>query len=186
LLADVAHAQKANAPAADRVADLSLHPGPIILRPPGGPKVQTTKPSSVWPWETTGETPDPAIRFGRFENGMRYAIQRDDNKEGEVALRFRIDVGSAFEEDHQLGYAHFLEHMAFNGSKNVPEGELVKRMERRRPWQTGSGNAKSYYTPVCATRIEARLGPLQVLRQQVRQACVPFMSVGIGLNGPSS
>jgi len=130
LLADVAHAQKANAPAADRVADLSLHPGPIILRPPGGPKVQTTKPSSVWPWETTGETPDPAIRFGRFENGMRYAIQRDDNKEGEVALRFRIDVGSAFEEDHQLGYAHFLEHMAFNGSKNVPEGELVKRMER--------------------------------------------------------
>ncbi len=111
-------------------ADLSLLPGPMIVTPPGGLKVQTAKPTTIWPWERTGETPDPAIRFGRLENGMRYAIQRDDNKEGEVALRFRIHVGSAFEEDHQLGYAHFLEHMAFNGSKNVPEGELIKRMER--------------------------------------------------------
>lgn len=111
-------------------SDLSLLPGPIIVTPPGGLKVQSAKPTSIWPWEGTGETPDPAIRFGRLENGMRYAIQRDDNKEGEVALRFRIHVGSAYEEDHQLGYAHFLEHMAFNGSKNVPEGELIKRMER--------------------------------------------------------
>jgi zinc protease len=61
---------------------------------------------------------------------MRYAINRNDKPENEVALRLRIDVGSNYEEDHQLGYAHFLEHMAFNGSANVPEGEFVKRMER--------------------------------------------------------
>lgn len=127
-----AHAQSASrAPiVADKPADLSLLSGPIIQTPPGGPKVLTTKPTSVWPWEITGETPDPAIRFGRLENGMRYAIKRNDKPENEVALRLRLEVGSNYEEDHQLGYAHFLEHMAFNGSANIPEGELVKRMER--------------------------------------------------------
>lgn len=127
-----AHAQSAiRAPiVADKPADLSLLSGPIIQTPPGGPKVLTTKPTSVWPWEITGETPDPAIRFGRLENGMRYAIKRNNKPENEVALRLRLEVGSNYEEDHQLGYAHFLEHMAFNGSANVPEGELVKRMER--------------------------------------------------------
>lgn len=127
-----AHAQSASrAPiVVDKPADLSLLSGPIIQTPPGGPKVLTTKPTSVWPWEITGETPDPAIRFGRLENGMRYAIKRNDKPENEVALRLRLEVGSNYEEDHQLGYAHFLEHMAFNGSANIPEGELVKRMER--------------------------------------------------------
>jgi zinc protease len=100
------------------------------MSPPGGQRIQTTKPSSVWPWESSGETPDPAIRFGRLANGMRYAIKPNNKPENEVALRFRFDVGSNYEEDHQLGYAHFLEHMAFNGSTNVPEGEFVKRMER--------------------------------------------------------
>jgi zinc protease len=111
-------------------SDLSLLAGAIPIAPPGGQRVETTKSSAVWPWESSGETPDPAIRFGRLENGMRYAIKRNNKPENEVALRFRYDVGSNYEEDHQLGYAHFLEHMAFNGSTNVPEGEFVKRMER--------------------------------------------------------
>jgi zinc protease len=110
--------------------DLSLLAGPILTSPPGGPQVQTNKPSSVWPWEISGETPDPAIRFGRLRNGMRYAIKPHNKPEKEVAIRFRYAVGSNHEEDDQLGYAHFLEHMAFNGSTNVPEGDFVKRMER--------------------------------------------------------
>ncbi|MEY3233846.1 MAG: hypothetical protein RL230_1117, partial [Pseudomonadota bacterium] len=73
-----AHAQnESRAPIfAAKSDDLSLLPGPIIQTPPGGPKVQTAKPTSVWPWEISGEIPDPAIRFGRLENGMRYAIKR--------------------------------------------------------------------------------------------------------------
>jgi zinc protease len=101
-----------------------------MISPPGGQQVQASKSSSVWPWESTGETPDPAIRFGRLANGMRYAIKRNTKPDNEVALRFRYDVGSNYEDDDQLGYAHFLEHMAFNGSTNVAEGEFVKRMER--------------------------------------------------------
>jgi zinc protease len=118
-------------PASENQADLSLLPGPITQTPPAGLRVQTPSSSTAWPWETTGETPDPSIRFGRLENGMRYAIQRGKKPEKkEVALLFRYEVGSNYEEDNQLGYAHFLEHMAFNGSANVPEGEFVKRMER--------------------------------------------------------
>jgi zinc protease len=132
LSASAAHAQNANqSPVVAGIqSDLSLVPGAITTSPPGGQRVQTTKPSNVWPWESSGETPDPAIRFGRLANGMRYAIKPNNKPENEVALRFRFDVGSNYEEDHQLGYAHFLEHMAFNGSTNVPEGEFVKRMER--------------------------------------------------------
>ena len=47
-----------------------------------------------------------------------------------AALRVRIGTGSLNETDQQRGLAHFLEHMAFNGTKNIPEGEMVKRLER--------------------------------------------------------
>jgi zinc protease len=132
LAAGVAHAQNARPSpiVGENQSDLSLLPGAIAISPPGGQRVEATKPLAVWPWESSGETPDPAIVFGRLANGMRYAIKRNNKPENEVALRFRYDVGSNYEDDHQLGYAHFLEHMAFNGSTNIPEGEFVKRMER--------------------------------------------------------
>ena len=45
-------------------------------------------------------------------------------------MRLRFDAGSLMETDDQQGLAHFLEHMAFNGSTNVPNGEMVKILER--------------------------------------------------------
>src|SRR5690606_17468651 len=48
-----------------------------------------------------------------------------------VVMRLRFDVGSFAEADDQRGLAHFLEHMAFNGSTHVPEGEMVKLLERK-------------------------------------------------------
>ena len=73
---------------------------------------------------------DPDIRFGSLPNGMRFAIRRQPIPAGEAALRLRFDAGSMMETDAQQGLAHFLEHMAFNGSKAVPEGEMVKILER--------------------------------------------------------
>ena len=73
---------------------------------------------------------DPDIRFGALPNGMRYAIRRQAIPAGQAALRLRFDAGSLMETDAQQGLAHFLEHMAFNGSKAVPEGEMVKILER--------------------------------------------------------
>jgi zinc protease len=73
---------------------------------------------------------DPAIRFGVLPNGMRFAIQRQSIPPKQAALRLWFGAGSLMETDQQQGLAHFLEHMAFNGSKAVPEGDMVKILER--------------------------------------------------------
>jgi zinc protease len=74
--------------------------------------------------------PDPAVRFGRLPNGMTYAILKNATPPGTASVRLRIGGGSMMETEEQRGLAHFIEHMAFNGSKNVPEGEMVKILER--------------------------------------------------------
>src|SRR3546814_5755071 len=61
---------------------------------------------------------------------MRYAIRRQTIPAGQAAVCLWFDAGSLDETDAQQGLAHFLEHMAFNGSKEVKEGEMVKILER--------------------------------------------------------
>jgi len=87
-------------------------------------------PAAGWPQASSDIPADPAIRFGTLANGMRYAIMRNATPPGQAALRMRIDAGSLSERDDQKGLAHFLEHMAFNGSNNIPEGEMTRRLER--------------------------------------------------------
>ncbi|MEO1038651.1 MAG: Gldg family protein [Pseudomonadota bacterium] len=77
-----------------------------------------------------GLTPDATVVRGILDNGLRYAILQNDTPSGSGALWMRLDVGSLAEEEDQRGLAHFLEHMAFNGSDNVPEGEMVRILER--------------------------------------------------------
>jgi len=86
---------------------------------------------SFWPHEISDLKPDPGIKYGVLPNGMRYAIMRGTQPAGAVSLRLRIAAGSLQENDAQRGLAHFLEHMAFNGSKNVAEGEFVKLLQRK-------------------------------------------------------
>ena len=72
---------------------------------------------------------DTAITYGRLPNGMRYWIRPDVAPAGKATLWLRVATGSLNEEDHERGLAHFLEHMAFNGSANFPAGTLIKRFE---------------------------------------------------------
>jgi zinc protease len=89
-----------------------------------------TKPPE-WPQAHSDLKADPAIHFGVLPNGMRYAIMRNATPPGQVSMRLRFNVGSMMERDEQQGLAHFLEHMAFNGSTNVPtRGDMVKDLER--------------------------------------------------------
>ncbi|MGA0606700.1 M16 family metallopeptidase [Phenylobacterium sp. VNQ135] len=83
-----------------------------------------------WPQAASDLRADPAVRFGVLPNGMRYAIRKQSIPPGQASLRLRIDAGAMMETDAQQGLAHFLEHMAFNGSKNVKEGEMTKMLER--------------------------------------------------------
>ena len=61
---------------------------------------------------------------------MRYAIRHNDQPTGEVSMRLVIEAGSMQEGPGQEGIAHLLEHMAFRGSTHVPDGEVVKTLER--------------------------------------------------------
>lgn len=74
--------------------------------------------------------PDENVIYGKLENGVRYAFLENDTPTKTAALRVRFSTGSLNEKDDERGLAHFLEHMAFNGSKNIPEGEMIKRLER--------------------------------------------------------
>jgi zinc protease len=84
----------------------------------------------AWGFDATDLKPDPTVRFGVLPNGMRYAIMHNETPKHNASVRMRFDVGSTAEADDQRGLAHFLEHMAFNGSTHVPEGEMVKLLER--------------------------------------------------------
>ncbi len=72
---------------------------------------------------------DDRLTTGRLDNGMRYIIRRHENPPGKVGVWLHIGTGSLNETDNQRGLAHFLEHMAFNGSENFPPGEVVKYFE---------------------------------------------------------
>ncbi|WP_390689673.1 M16 family metallopeptidase [Rhizobium bangladeshense] len=74
---------------------------------------------------------DPDVHFGTLANGMRFAIMRNVTPPGQVSVRFRISSGSLQENDDQQGLAHFLEHMAFKGSTNVAEGEMIRILQRK-------------------------------------------------------
>jgi len=84
----------------------------------------------AWSIASSDLPANPDIRFGQLDNGMRYALMHHETPKGAAAIRFAFDVGVREEEEGEIGLAHFVEHMAFNGSTNIPEGELVRRLER--------------------------------------------------------
>ncbi len=98
---------------------------------PSSPPGDSRPDYTYWPHEISDIAPDPAVRFGVLPNGMRYALMRNNQPAGTISLRFRIASGALQETDAQQGLAHFMEHMAFNGSKNVPEGDFVKLLQRK-------------------------------------------------------
>ncbi len=73
---------------------------------------------------------DPDYRLGVLDNGMRYVVRPNGTPEGQGMVYLWINAGSLGEDPDQAGYAHFVEHMAFNGTTNVPEGEMLPLLER--------------------------------------------------------
>ena len=69
---------------------------------------------------------DPAVRIGHLDNGLTYYIRHNEKPEKRVEFYIAQKVGSIQEEPRQRGLAHFLEHMAFNGTKNFPGNEKGK------------------------------------------------------------
>jgi zinc protease len=61
-----------------------------------------------WPFAKSNLSPDPAYRFGRLDNGMRYIIRPNATPKGTGIVQFWVDAGSIAETDEVRGYAHFV------------------------------------------------------------------------------
>ncbi len=72
---------------------------------------------------------DTAIRYGKLDNGLTYYIRYNKLPEERANFYIAQNVGAILEEDSQNGLAHFLEHMAFNGTKNYPDKNLINYLE---------------------------------------------------------
>jgi zinc protease len=72
---------------------------------------------------------DPKVRTGVLPNGMKYYIRKNSKPEKRAELRLAVNAGSTYENDDQQGLAHFVEHMAFNGSKHFKKNDLVNYLE---------------------------------------------------------
>ena len=86
---------------------------------------------------------DPTVRFGTLPNGLRYVIKANKEPKDRAALRLLVEAGSLQERDDQQGLAHFLEHMAFNGSKHFPPSSLVEFFQRMGMSFGGDTNAST-------------------------------------------
>jgi len=73
---------------------------------------------------------DESVRQGVLENGMTYYIKSNQEPKERASFYMIQNVGALLEEDHQNGLAHFLEHMAFNGSKHFPENGIIDFLEK--------------------------------------------------------
>ncbi|MCT2400462.1 M16 family metallopeptidase [Novosphingobium mangrovi (ex Huang et al. 2023)] len=101
----------------------ALLPAPLAAR-------DTSNDDTRWAFEKSDIPVDPDFRFGRLDNGMRYIVRHNATPAGTGVVRMEVEAGSLDESDSERGYAHFVEHMAFNGSTHVPEGEMIRLLER--------------------------------------------------------
>ena len=106
--------------------------------PPGGSEYSSrlSLPSAARP---RGRNPPPRLlrpfrspaRCAKDElpNGLRYFIRHNERPQGRAELRLVVNAGSILEDEDQLGAAHFIEHMSFNGSKKFPKNDMVSYLQ---------------------------------------------------------
>ncbi len=73
---------------------------------------------------------DPDYRIGKLENGLTYYIRHNTEPAGRASYYIIQNVGAILEKDNQNGLAHFLEHMAFNGTLHFPDKTLLSTLEK--------------------------------------------------------
>jgi zinc protease len=91
---------------------------------------QLTAASEAWPQVSSDIPADASVTYGVLDNGLRYAIMRNAEPPQRVSLRLYVNAGSLMEKEDQRGLAHFIEHMAFNGTKHHEAGGMVEYFQR--------------------------------------------------------
>src|SRR5206468_3608731 len=98
-----------------------------------------------FPQEGSDLKPERTARFGALANGLRYVVLPNHEPKGRVSMRLLVLAGSREEKDDQRGLAHFLEHMAFNGSTHYAPGTLVEFFQRMGMRFGGDTNANTSF-----------------------------------------
>lgn len=83
-------------------------------------------------WSQGPNTPIPVsdkVKIGVLDNGLKYYLRQNPKPENKVELRLVVNAGSILEDERQLGLAHFLEHMAFNGTKSFAKNDIVSFLQ---------------------------------------------------------
>ncbi len=88
---------------------------------------------------------DSNIRYGKLDNGLTYYILANKEPEKRASFYLIQNVGSLLEEDKQNGLAHFLEHMAFNGTRHFPGKGIISFLEKHGVAFGRNINAYTYY-----------------------------------------
>src|SRR6478735_1450699 len=91
---------------------------------------QVAPPTQATQNELARDVPlDPQLHMGRLPNGLQYFIRENAQPKGRAELRFVVNAGSVLEDDSQRGLAHFVEHMAFNGTEHFPGQDVQAFIE---------------------------------------------------------
>jgi zinc protease len=103
----------------------ATHPAMAADAPPKS--IQTEDP---WIYSGTDIPRDPEWVFGKLDNGLRYAVRKNNVPPGQVSIRIRVDAGSLYETQSEQGFAHLLEHLLFRQSKYLAEGQAIPTWQR--------------------------------------------------------
>lgn len=85
---------------------------------------------SDWLYANSDIPRDEGWRFGTLANGLRYAVRNNGSPPGQVSIRVRIDAGSLAERQSERGFAHFIEHLSFRGSRLLGDGDTKRIWQR--------------------------------------------------------
>jgi zinc protease len=105
--------------------------GPRALSAQPAPSPQPPQAPASPPLDLGAALPfDPAVRTGTLDNGLTFYVRQNARPANRLLLRLAVKAGSLDEADDQQGLAHFVEHMAFNGSRHFAPGELIAYFEK--------------------------------------------------------
>jgi zinc protease len=126
---------------------------PDASRAPSAPRTLTEAELEALPPEATMPL-TPEVRFAKLPNGFRYYVRRNTEPAGRAELRFVVNAGSLLEEEDQQGFAHFLEHMLFNGTRRFPGLEVLQFLQSTGMQIGADANAYTNYDEtVCVMKV---------------------------------
>ena len=110
------------------------------------PAGRDTSAASVASYALTQQMPvDPEVALGTLPNGLRYYVRPNSKPARRAELRLVVKAGSVLEDDDQLGFAHFVEHMQFEGTKNFPKQSLTQFLQSLGMSLGADANASTSY-----------------------------------------